>query len=161
MLLCCKTYNIHDSQDVLLDVSATMVAHHHLVGYHQRLHVALTANWALQRQLATANVVGRRLQSSLPPWCTFHRLLIWGTLRTTHILEESKEIHKSTAAANYTLKTELLDCTFHICQNWPTDDHLKHFHKLKDAWTWHEYRAWSAFQSMVLWTYLCFCSNAL
>lgn len=43
-LLCCETYNIHDSQDVLLDVSAAMVPHHHLVGYHQCLDVALPAN---------------------------------------------------------------------------------------------------------------------
>lgn len=56
-----------------------------------------------------------------------------GKIAHIHILEESKEIHKSTAAANYTLKTESLDCTFHMRQNWPTDDHLKHFHKLKDA----------------------------
>ena len=43
-ILCCETYNIHDSQDVLLDVSAAMVTHHHLVSYHQSLHVALLAN---------------------------------------------------------------------------------------------------------------------
>lgn len=95
MLLCCKTYNIHDSQDVLLDVSATMVAHHHLVGYHQRLNVALTANWALQRQLATANMVGRRLQSSLPPRCAFHRLLIWGRLRTFRFWRRARKSTKA------------------------------------------------------------------
>lgn len=75
-LLCCETYNIHDSQDVLLDVPATVVAHHHLVGHHQRLHVALPAHGALQRQLAAAYVMGRRLQSPLPPRRALHRLLV-------------------------------------------------------------------------------------
>lgn len=43
-VLCCETYNIHDSQDVLLDVPAPVVTHHHLVGYHQSLDEALPAN---------------------------------------------------------------------------------------------------------------------
>lgn len=77
-LLCCETYNIHDSQDVLLDVPATMVTHHHFVGYHQRLHVTLATNWALKRQLPAADVMWRCLQCPLPPWRTLHRLLIWG-----------------------------------------------------------------------------------
>lgn len=42
--LCCETYNIHDSQDVLLDVSTSVVTHHHLVGHHESLYVALAAN---------------------------------------------------------------------------------------------------------------------
>lgn len=29
-----ETYNIHESQDVLLDVPAAVVAHHHLVRHH-------------------------------------------------------------------------------------------------------------------------------
>lgn len=75
-LLCCETYNIHDGQDVLLDVPAAVVAHHHLVSDHQRLHVTLLAHRALQRQLAPADVMRRRLQGPLPPRRSVYRLLV-------------------------------------------------------------------------------------
>lgn len=41
-----QTYNIHHGQDVVLDVFASVVAHHHLVGHHERLHEALAADRA-------------------------------------------------------------------------------------------------------------------
>lgn len=40
----CNTYNIHDGQDVLFDVSPAMIAHHHLVSHHQGLNVTLCAD---------------------------------------------------------------------------------------------------------------------
>lgn len=55
-----------------------MVTHHHFVGYHQRLHVTLAANWALKGQLPAADVMWRCLQCPLPPRRALHRLLIWG-----------------------------------------------------------------------------------
>lgn len=73
-----ETYNIHESQDVLLNVPATVVAHHHLVSHHQRLHVALAAHRALERKLAATHMMRRRLESSLPPRRAFHWLLICG-----------------------------------------------------------------------------------
>lgn len=72
-----------------------------------------------------------------------------------HILKEKEESHKS--SSQIYIKNRITDCTFHR----PTDEHLKHVNKQKFAWTYHEYRAGSAFQSMVLRTYLCFFSNAL
>lgn len=78
--LCCETYNIHDGQDVLLDVAASVVTHHHLVGHHKSFYVALAAYGALQGPLATADMMGRRLQRSLPPRCTLHGLLVWERL---------------------------------------------------------------------------------
>lgn len=75
-ILCCETYNIHDSQDVLLDVPATVVTHHHLVSHHQRLHVPLLTDRALEGQLATADVERRGLQSPLPPRGPFHWFFI-------------------------------------------------------------------------------------
>ena len=135
-LLCCETYNIHDGQDVLLDVSATMVTHHHLVCNHQRLHVALPADWALQRQLAATDVMRRRLQSSLPPRSAFHRLLVWGRSHT-FTFQEKEETHKSTAA--------ITRCVFVICRNWPRDhrwpSETPSQNRALTKHTFHEYRA--------------------
>lgn len=49
-----QTYNIHHGQDVVLDVFASVVAHHHLVGHHERLHEALAADRAPPPRAAPA-----------------------------------------------------------------------------------------------------------
>lgn len=41
-----ETYNIHDGQNVLLDITPAVIANHHLVGDHQGLNVALSADGA-------------------------------------------------------------------------------------------------------------------
>lgn len=46
------TYNVHDGQHILFHVSAPVVGHHHLVSHHQGLHIALSADRALQAWLA-------------------------------------------------------------------------------------------------------------
>lgn len=76
------TYNVHDGQHVLFHVSAPVVGHHHLVSHHQGLHVALSADRALQAWLATLCFIpqgpGRwRLQGAQPPWPPLPRFLVW------------------------------------------------------------------------------------
>lgn len=76
------TYNVHDGQHVLFHVSAPVVGHHHLVGHHQGLHVALSADRALQAWLATLCFIpqgpgGWRLQGAQPPWPPLPRFLVW------------------------------------------------------------------------------------
>lgn len=76
------TYNVHDGQHVLLHVPAPVVGHHHLVRHHQRLHVALSADRALQAWLAALRLIpqrpGRwRLQGTQPPRPPLPRLLVW------------------------------------------------------------------------------------
>lgn len=41
-----QTYNIHHRQDVVLDVFAPVVSHHHFIGDHECLHKALAAHGA-------------------------------------------------------------------------------------------------------------------
>lgn len=41
-----QTYNIHDGKDVVLNVLAPVVAHHHFVGHHQSLNKTLCTNGA-------------------------------------------------------------------------------------------------------------------
>lgn len=43
-----EAYNIHDSQNVLLDIATPVIADHHLVGHHQGFDVALLADRTLQ-----------------------------------------------------------------------------------------------------------------
>lgn len=76
------TYNVHDGQHVLFHVPAPVVGHHHLVSHHQGLHVALSADGALQAWLATlcfiAEGPGRwRFQGAQPPRPPLPWFLIW------------------------------------------------------------------------------------
>lgn len=43
-----EAYNIHDGQNILLDIATAVIADHHLVGHHQGFDVALSADRALQ-----------------------------------------------------------------------------------------------------------------
>lgn len=47
-----QTYNVHHRQDVVLDVFAPVVSHHHFVGDHERLHEALAAHGPLPASAA-------------------------------------------------------------------------------------------------------------
>ena len=76
------TYNVHDGQHILFHVSAPVVGHHHLVSHHQGLHVALSADRALQAWLAALCFIpkgpGRwRFQGAQPPRPPLPRFLIW------------------------------------------------------------------------------------
>lgn len=74
-----QTYNIHDGQDVVLDVLASVVAHHHLVGHHQGLHEALGADGApLTLRTARGVVILRGGRShgavaAFPTWRPLYR----------------------------------------------------------------------------------------
>lgn len=80
------TYNVHDGQHILLHISPPVVGHHHLVSYHQCLHIALPADRSLQAQLASLCLIpqgsGRWwLQCPQPPRTTLPWFLIWETKR--------------------------------------------------------------------------------
>lgn len=111
--LCCETYNIHDSQDVLLDVPTPVVAHHHLVGHHESLDVTLAVHGALQGPLATADMMGRCLQGPLPPRRTLHGLLIWATQSHLTTFEE--------LCMQLRAKKRITPSTFRFRLNWQTD----------------------------------------
>lgn len=76
------TYNVHDGQHILFHISAPMVGYHHLVSYHQGLHVALSADRALQTWLASLCFIAQGpgrwwLQAAQPPWPPLPWFLIW------------------------------------------------------------------------------------
>lgn len=48
-----ETYNIHYTQNVVFDVFATMVSHHHFVCYYQRFHKPFKAYWSLLSTMTT------------------------------------------------------------------------------------------------------------
>lgn len=75
------TYNVHDGQHVLFHISAPVVGHHHLVCHHQGLHVAFSADRALQTWLASLCFIAQGpgrwwLQGAQPPWPPLPRFLI-------------------------------------------------------------------------------------
>lgn len=76
------TYNVHDGQHILFHISAPMVGYHHLVSYHQGLHVALSTDRALQTWLASLCFIAQGpgrwwLQAAQPPWPPLPWFLIW------------------------------------------------------------------------------------
>lgn len=74
-----QTYNVHDRQDVVLDVLAAVVAYHHLIGHHQGLDKALGAHGAPVTITTARGVVilrggwSHRAVAALPTWCLLYR----------------------------------------------------------------------------------------
>lgn len=145
-----ETYNIHNSQDVLLDVSPAMVSHHHLICHHQGFHVALAASRALQRQLSAAHLVGGGFDGSLPPIEAFTGLFIWNSQSVLRRTEACRE-HQLLENSEDGITTELVLSSY--------QEKILEWNKRKSVWCRkmthdrHWVTGWQANSSTNLWMF--------